>query len=189
MILRAVCKSMKTLIEHLPKIEITLSPEGSALATSHFFSHFKGNLTVRNTCVSGESIGWLEAVVDAVQQGVKVEKISTLYINSKTACALSGAIDRGLSNGSSLKIIRISLSFEGSSSGFRKSLSAISKLSSVADEVEISADLSFRSPIETLWGIHEQIESLGSCFTVRDMCIRFALHSATQRQQRRHGQP
>ncbi len=172
MMLRAVCKNMKTRIENLPETEIVLSPEGTAVATSHFFSHFKGNLTVRSECVTGTSICWFESLLGAVQRGVKVEKVSTLCINSKTACALSESLQRVVSNGISSRIIHISVSIEGSSSGFRKSLSAISQLSSVADEVEISVDLTFRNPMETLWGINQQIMSLGGCFTIKDMCIR-----------------
>ena len=181
LMLRAVCTSMKSLIEKLPVFEIALSQEGASAVTSHFFSHFKGILTVTSKCVSGASIRWFEALIDAVQQGVKVEKISTLCINSRTASALSKVLQRLLSSGDSSRIICIALSFEGSSGGFRNALSAISMLSSVAERVDLSADLTFRRPKETLWGITQQIKSLGSCFSVKSLCIRFA--------HRRHGHP
>jgi hypothetical protein len=184
--LRAVCTSMKSLIEKLPVFEIALSQEGAAEATSNFFSHFKGNLTVTSKCATGESIRWFEALIDAVQQGVKVEKISTLCINSRTASAFSIVLQRALSSGNSSRIISIALSFEGSSGGFRTALPAISMLSSVADEVDITADLTFRRPNETLWGILQQIKSLGSCFSIKDICIRFAAPHVCG--QRRHCQ-
>ena len=177
MMLRAVCKGMKSRIAELPEIEIKLSPAGTASVTSRFFSHFKGNISVTSKCISESSIGWFEALIDAVQHGVKVETISKLRVNRRKACAVSEALDRFIAHGvSSSPIIKhISVSFEGRSSGLRNSLSAMSKLSSVAREVEISMDLSFRSPVETLWGLNQQIMSLGSCFTAKDVCIRFAL--------------
>jgi hypothetical protein len=173
---RVVCKSMKTLIEELPEFEITLSLTGTAKATSYFFSHFKGNLTVTSKTFSRTAIDWFLTLIDSVQYGVKVEKASTICVNSRTASSLSETLERVLSKCCSAKISHISICFEGSTSGFRRSLSAISKLSYIADEIEISADLSFRSPLETLWGINQQIMSLGSRFTVRDLCIRFALY-------------
>jgi hypothetical protein len=174
--LRVVCKSLKTIIEEMPEFEIVLSPQGTANATRFFYSHFKGKLTITSNCVSRAPIGWFLALIDAAQHGVQVEKASTLHVNSRTACVLSEAVEKVLSNSRSSRILLIrliSLCFEGSSSGFRKSLSAISKLSSVADEVEISVNLSFRSPLETLWGIIQQIMSLGDRFIVKETYIRF----------------
>ncbi len=177
--LRVVCKSMKTLIEALPEIEIVLSPLGTAEATSHFFSQFKGSITVASNFFHRAPVGWFLAVIDAVQHGVKVEKISTVCVNSKTACALSEVLNCSVLNGRSATMSHIAVSFKGSSSGFRKSLSAISQLSSVACEVEISADLSFRGTLETLWGINQQLMSLGSRFTVKEICIRSAMYGNT----------
>ena len=106
---RVVCKSMKILIEQLPVFEITLSPKGTAEATSYFFSHFKGNLTVTSKRVSRAPIAWFLALMDSVKHGAKVEKASTLCINSGTASALSKTLERVLANSSSPRIPHISI--------------------------------------------------------------------------------
>ncbi len=173
--LRVVCKGLKTRIENLPDISISLSKNGALNVKRDFFMLFKGNVTIGCSYGWNPLTGWFKALLDAIGLGLIVDRIVSLDVNCNTIQALSSDLRRAVQckGSEALNIDRICLSLVVlSKTGLGASISALAALVEVVRHIELNLELSYRQRQGSLIEIIQLLRAMPKRVTVARLDIR-----------------
>ncbi len=166
--MRLICHSMRDKVEKYPDFVIHLSPDGTRNATSAFFAKFKGNLSVGSRHGWDPSSGWFCSLIDAIRQGLQVDTIFPLAMNSLNLPLFSAKLNEACVQ----KIKQLSILLRCTVKSLSKSMEALSALCSAADRVELSLDVIFRRPKVVLLDVVDQLSRLGGGLHLESLSIR-----------------
>ncbi len=146
--LRLICRDMKTKIEN---------------------SRFKGKITIGSRHGWDHQTGWFSSLMDAIQQGLQVDTILPLTVNSLNMSKFCSRLnDVCLS-----KIRMLSITLRGTLRSLSTSMTSLYILCNVADTIELKVDVLYRRPREMLYGVVEQIKGLRrSAISLKALSIR-----------------
>jgi hypothetical protein len=166
--MRLICRSMREKVENFPEFVVNLSPDGTRNASSTFLARFKGKLTVGSRYGWDPVRGWFCSLVDAIRQGLQVDTILPLAVNSLTLLQFSASLNQVCLE----KIRTISISFDATTKSLTSSMAALSTLCRVAERVELNLDVLFRRPRVSLLDAVDQVKYLESAMAMKSLAIR-----------------
>ena len=167
--LRLVCRDMKAKIENYPEFMIHLSSDGTQNASGAFFLRFKGKLSVWSRHGWDHQTGWFSSLMDAIHQGLKVETIPPIVVNSLNLSKLCSR----LNDICLTKIHKLSITFCGTLRSLSTSIASLSSLCNIAEIIELKLDILYRRPRELLVDVVDQIKGLGgSAISLKTLSIR-----------------
>ncbi len=159
---------MREKVENYPDFVVNLSPDGTRNASSTFFARFKGKLTVGSRYGWDPVRGWFCSLIDAIRQGLQVDTILPLAVNSLNLLQFSASLNQVCLE----KIRTISISFDGTTQSLKSSMTALSTLCRVAERVELNLDFLFRRPRVSLLDAVDQLKDLESTISLKTLAIR-----------------
>ena len=166
--MRLICRSMREKVENYPDFVINLSPDGTRNASSTFFARFKGKLTVGSRYGWDPARGWFCSLIEAIRQGLQVETILPLAVNSLNLPQFTAHLNEVCLE----KIQTISVSFDGTTKSLTSSMAALSTLCRVAERVELNLDVLFRRPRVSLLDTVDQVRDLESAISLKSLTMR-----------------
>ena len=155
-------------MENFPDFDLHLSYEGTQRASSTFFIRFKGKISVGSRHGWNPLIGWFPSLLDAIRQGLQVDSIFPIVVNSLNLSPFSAKLNEACHK----KIQKLSISFTGTRKSLASSIAEFSALCQVAERVELKLEILFRRPRELFLDIVDQIKSLDDAISLESLSIR-----------------